>query len=98
MVPPFTLFSKNPMQSLAVQKYLGKKNEICLENISPAFCFQDSHFQQHRSSDYCLKELYTSISTLAQKLVLTLLNNEFIFSNFDPVRSKNPRTFLAKKP
>ena len=25
-----------------------------------------------------LKELYTSISTLAQKLVLTLLNNEFI--------------------
>ena len=26
----------------------------------------------------CLKELYTSILTLAQKLVLTLLNNEFI--------------------
>ena len=26
---------------------------------------------------YTLKELYTSISTLAQKLVLTLLNNEF---------------------
>ena len=25
-----------------------------------------------------LKELYTSISTLAQKLVLTLLNNEFV--------------------
>ena len=28
-----------------------------------------------------LKELYTSISTLAQKLVLTLLNNEFILKN-----------------
>ena len=31
----------------------------------------------HRSLIY-LKELYTSISTLAQKIVLTLLNNEFI--------------------
>ena len=29
-------------------------------------------------SFHSLKELYTSISTLAQKLVLTLLNNEFI--------------------
>ena len=47
-----------------------------------------------------LKELYTSISTLAQKLVLTLLNNEFILekNNFDPVRTKNPQTFSAKKP
>ena len=44
---------------------------------------------------WCLKELYTSISTLAQKLVLTLLNNELIF---DPVRTKNPQTFSAKKP
>ena len=26
-----------------------------------------------------LKELYTSISTLAQKLVLTIINNEFIW-------------------
>ena len=47
-----------------------------------------------------LKELYTSISTLAQKLVLTFLNNKFILkkSEFNPVRAKNPQTFSAKKP
>ena len=42
---------------------------------------------------FSLKELYTSISTLAQELVLTLLNNKFIFN---PVLAKNPQTFLAK--
>ena len=40
--------------------------------------FLDDFFYQkvQKFLFYILKELYTSISTLAQKLVLTLLNNE----------------------
>ena len=38
----------------------------------------------HEKAKNVLKELYTSLSTLAQKLVLTLFNNEFVLK-FDPV-------------
>ena len=48
-------------------------------------------FKIHISIFAYLKELYTLISTLAQKLVLTLLNNEFILKI-------QILTFLAKKP
>ena len=48
----------------------SNKNEIC-GKIS-------DHISPYQVNEISLKELYTSISTLAQKLVLTLLNNEFI--------------------
>ena len=46
----------------------------------------------------CLKELYTSETTLAQKIVLTPLNNEFVLKirYSTPIMQKNPQTFLAK--
>ena len=46
-----------------------------------------------------LKELYTSISTLAQKLVLTLLNDEFVLEilNSTPFRLKIRKYFRPKK-
>ena len=45
-----------------------------------------------------LKELYTSISTLAQKLVLALLNNKFIIIllNWNPFRQKIRKHFDQK--
>ena len=45
-----------------------------------------------------LKELYTSISTLAQKLVLTFLNNEFIskIRNSTPFGRKIRKQFRLK--
>ena len=45
-----------------------------------------------------LQELYTSISTLAQKLVLTLVNNELILekSKFNPVRWKIRKHFRSE--
>ena len=47
-----------------------------------------------------LKELYTSISTLAQKFVLPPLNNELALKirNLNPFILKNPQIFSAKKP
>ena len=46
-----------------------------------------------------LKELYTSISTLAQTLVLTLLNNEFILKilNSTPFGRKIRKRFRPKE-
>ena len=46
----------------------------------------------------CLKELVTSISTLAQKLGFTLLDNEFALKNseFYPLQTKNPLIFSGK--
>ena len=46
----------------------------------------------------CLKELYTSETTLAQKIVLTPLNNEFRFKNLysTSFMLKNPPEFLKK--
>ena len=45
-----------------------------------------------------LKELYTSETTLAQKIVLTLLNNEFKLKiwNTTSFMLKNPPEFLKK--
>ena len=52
----------------------------------------------HTRIDQMLKELYTSETTLAQKIVLTTLNNEFIIKNRNSVSFmlKNPRIFLQK--
>ena len=43
-----------------------------------------------------LKELYTSETTLAQKIVLAPLNSEFVLKIRYPIVQKNPQTFLAK--
>ena len=45
-----------------------------------------------------LKELYTSETTWAQKIVLTPLNNEFVLKirYSTPIMQKNPQTFLQK--
>ena len=45
-----------------------------------------------------LKELYTSETTLAQKIVLASLINEFVLEirYSTPIMQKNPQTFLAK--
>ena len=45
-----------------------------------------------------LKELYTSETTLAQKIVLASLNNEFVLEirYSTPKMQKNPQIFLAK--
>ena len=47
---------------------------------------------------WSLKELYTSISTLAQILVLILLNNEVVLRirNSNPFMFKNPKIFSVK--
>ena len=47
---------------------------------------------------YDLKKFYTSETTLAQKIVLTPLNNEFVLKirYSTPIMQKNPQTFLAK--
>ena len=52
----------------------------------------------HTYQYVCLKELYTSISTLAQKLVFTLLNNEFISKilNSTPFGRKIRKHFRPK--
>ena len=47
---------------------------------------------------YLLKDLYTSETTLAQKIVLTPLNNEFRLKNLSltSFMLKNPPEFLKK--
>ena len=60
----------------------------------------DLLFSPMQKMNRWLKELYTSLTTLAQKLVSTLLNNEFILnidSELTPVETKNPQTFSAEK-
>ena len=46
----------------------------------------------------CLKELYTSETTLALKIVLALLISEFVLKirYSTPIMQKNPHIFLAK--
>ena len=55
-------------------------------------------FRGKYDNPYYLKELYTSISTLAQTLVLTLLNNEFILKilNSTPFGRKIRKHFRPK--
>ena len=45
-----------------------------------------------------LKELYTSETTLAQKIVLTPVNNELVLEIWYsiPIMQKNPQVFLVK--
>ena len=72
--------------------YIHSKISLILHNVKNSLD-SNQHFQ-------ALKELYTSISTLAQKLVLTLLNNEFILKilNSIPFGRKIRKHFRSKTP
>ena len=84
--------------SIFLSIYLSIYLSIRVADPTARALFGSEHLQERPCIEIGLKELYTSISTLAQKLVLTLLNNEFILKilNFNPVRTKNPQIFSLK--
>ena len=64
--------------SIFLSIYLSIYLSIRVADPTARALFGSEHLQERPCIETGLKELYTSMSTLAQKLVLTLLNHEFI--------------------
>ena len=74
--------------SIFLSIYLSIYLSIRVADPTARALFGSEHLQERPCIETGLKELYTSMSTLAQKLVLTLLNNELILKilNSTPFR------------
>ena len=106
------LFSRKKRKKLNIVP--SKLRDVALRNSSytislsvsdpdpvwtPGSRIQDNKYQMELTL-FILKELYTSISTLAQKLVFTFLNNKFILKilNSTPFGRKIRKHFRPKNP
>ena len=75
--------------TLIFNKFLNDSDEIPI-------MLRNTHTNYTEAYDcsICIKGTVTSVSTLVSKLVLSMLNNMFVFN---PLQAKYQQIFLAKK-